>query len=200
MMQRKMALFGGYAFLGFVISFLGFAYLTPDYSHTVNQISELGIEGAPYAPGWNLIGFGLVGVLVLPLAWSMLMSLRPASGAGVISALVAVSGIGWTSLGVFAASPGFQPSLSTTLHFMAVTVNYLPFLIAAFVFTFKMKNKPYWKSWALFSLIMGLLGVASFFIPATILPGPVSQRLALMAYFSWLLVMGWAVYRKPLQS
>lgn len=199
MVERKMAFFGIFAFLGFILSFLVFAYITPGYSHSVNAISELGIDGAPYSLAWNMIGFVFVGFLVLPFSWSLWASLRPNSAATIIFIFVAISGVGWSSLGIFPAAPGFKASLQTTLHFIAVTVNYLAFLIAVFFFSFKLRNEPYWKSWVPFSLVMGILGLASFFIPKTV-PGALSQRLALIVYFLWLAVMGWAVLRKPLPS
>jgi hypothetical membrane protein len=199
MIERKMAYFGIFAFPGFILSFLVFASITPGYSHAVNAISELGIDGAPYSLAWNVIGFGLVGLLVLPFSWSLWAGLRPTSGATIIFVFVAISGIGWSSLGLFPAAPGFQTSLPTALHFIAVSVNYLAFLIAVFFFSIKLRNEPYWKSWVPFSLIMGIFGLASFFIPKTI-PGALSQRLALIVYFLWLAGMGWALLRKPLQS
>ena len=183
------------AFIGFILSFLVFAYITPGYSHTENAISELGMSGAPYAFAWNLIGFGLVGLLVIPFSWSLLVGLRSTSGARIISLLVAMSGIGWMSLGVFPAASGFQASIPTTLHFIAVTVNYLSFLMAAFLFAIKLRDEPYWKSWVPFSLVIGVLGLASFFIPKAI-PAALSQRLGLVVYFLWLFGMGWAVLRK----
>jgi len=200
MNTQKLAIFGLFAFIAFVLSFLVFASMTPGYSHTVNAISELGMAGSPYARLWNFIGFGFVGFLVLPFAYSLLVSLRPNPSASTISILVAISGLGWMSLGLFTAAPGFQQSLPTTLHFMVSRVSYFSFLLAAFVFTIKLTRVPYWHSWVLFSLIMSLLGLASFFIPPAILPGALSQRLALVVYFLWLFGMGWAVVRKPLPA
>ena len=200
MTTQKMALFGILAFLSFTISFLTFAAITPGYSHAVNTISELGIAGSPYAAAWNGIGFGLVGLLVLPLAWSLWHQLRPASSDSLIAILVAISGIGWSSLGLFPASPGFAPSTATTLHFVAVGTNYTAFLLAAFIFAIRLRNQPYWRSWALASLILGLLGLTTFFIPPTLLPAAISQRLALVVYFLWLLGLGWAVMRQQRPS
>ncbi len=196
MIKRKFAFFGILAFFGFLASFLVFAAITPGYSHLANAISELGIENAPYALPWNVIGFGLVGLIVLPFSWSFYKNLQPARGAAVIAILVAISGIGWSSLGLFPAAPGFQPSLATTLHFAAVSVNYLAYLSAAFLFSIIIRKEPYWRSWVPFTLILAILGLLSFFIPKTI-PAALSQRLALVVYFLWLSGMGWAVLRKP---
>jgi hypothetical membrane protein len=71
MTTYKLGIFGILAFIAFVLSFALFAYLTPGYSHFANVISELGMIGASNPLLWNLIGFGLVGFLVLPLAYSL---------------------------------------------------------------------------------------------------------------------------------
>jgi hypothetical protein len=110
--------------------------------------------------------------------------------------LVAISGLGFAGLGPFAAETGFQPSLRTTLHFVMVTVNFLPFILVAFIFPLKMKGNDYWKKWALFSVVMGVLAVASFFIPKTV-PVGLSQRIGMGANFLWLFVTSLALFRKP---
>ena len=49
--------------LFWIASFV-FGALRPAYSHIANTISELGAAGTPYANLWNLIGFGLSGILL----------------------------------------------------------------------------------------------------------------------------------------
>lgn len=91
---------------------------------------------------------------------------------------------------------GFEPSLRTTLHFVMVSVNFLPFILVAFIFPAKMKGNDYWKKWALFSVVMGVLAVASFFIPKTV-PLGLSQRIGMGANFLWLFITSQALFRKP---
>ncbi|MGI9427770.1 MAG: DUF998 domain-containing protein, partial [Bythopirellula sp.] len=42
-----------------------FAAVYPGYSHLTKAVSELGAFGAPHAVLWNLLGFGLTGLLIL---------------------------------------------------------------------------------------------------------------------------------------
>jgi hypothetical protein len=125
--------------------------------------------------------------------------LRPGPGAWGVPLLVAISGLGFAGLGLFPAEAGYAPSLLTTLHFTMVSINFLPFLALAFVFAFKLKATADWKSWSIVSLGLGVLAIASFLLPPSI-PGGLSQRLGLGAYFLWLFVIGLAALRKPAVS
>lgn len=197
MVKRKTFILGPLAFLSFVVSFLVFAAIQPGYSHTLNMISELGMEGAPNALAWNWIGFGLTGLFALVFAWGLRVALVPERAATAVALLIAIAGAAWTALGLFPAAKGFEPSLATTLHFSAVAVNYLAFLASCVVFAIGMRNEPYWRRWVPFAVVLAALGLGTFFIPPSLLPPGLSQRVALLAYFVWLLALGWAALRKP---
>jgi hypothetical membrane protein len=196
MNNKRLAWFGVLAPIVFIISYVIFSQLTPAYSNLTNAVSELGVFGASYALAWNILGFLLVGLLIIAYAWGLHLDLRPASGAIIVPILVGISGIGFAGLGLFPAEAGFGPSIRTTLHFTMVAVNFLPFILVAFVFAVRLKANPYWKNWTLFSTAMGILAIASFFIPKNI-PVGLSQRLGMGAYFLWLFVTSLALLRKP---
>lgn len=197
MIERKIAILGPLAFLSFVLSFTAFAAIQPGYSHTANMISELGMQGAPNAMPWNWIGFGLTGLLALGFAWGLRSALLPAPGATAIAILLAIAGLGWSAMGLFPAAKGFEPSTATSLHFVAVAANYLTFLASCVVFAISLRRVQYWRAWVPLAIAMAALGLGSFFIPPSLLPPGLSQRLALLAYFVWLLGLGWAALRKP---
>ncbi len=191
MNKKVFAICGGLAPVTFTASLIIFSLLTPGYSNLTNAVSELGTAGAPYAFAWNLLGFVFVGLLIVAFSWDLLHS----TGATILPILIGISGIGFTGLGLFPAEAGFEPSARTTLHFAMVSINFLAFLLAAFVFAVELKANEDWKKWILFSIVMGVLGIASFFIPKSI-PGGISQRLGLGAYFAWLLVISLLSLRK----
>ncbi len=195
-MERKIVFLGPLAFLSFVVSFLVFGAIQPGYSHALNMISELGMQGAPNALAWNLVGFGLTGVLALAFAWGLRAALLPARSATAVAILVAIAGAGWAALGLFPASHAFQPSSATTLHFIAVAVNYLAFLASCVVFAVGLRREVYWRRWVPLAILMAALGLGSFLIPAAIVPVGLSQRLGLLVYFVWLLGLGWAALRR----
>jgi len=193
---KRIALCGMLAPIVFALALAVFSLMTPGYSNMKNAVSELGVIGAPYAVAWNVIGFFLVGALITIYAWGLRLDMRPASGSTIVPLLVAISGLGFAGLGFFPAEAGFEPSLRTTLHFVLVSVYFLAFLLVAFIFPAKMKGNDYWKKWALFSVVMGVLAVASFFIPKTV-PLGLSQRIGMGANFLWLFVTSLALFRKP---
>jgi hypothetical membrane protein len=196
MNAKRFALCGMLAPIVFALALAAFSLMSPGYSNLTNMVSELGMAGAPHAPAWNVLGFGLVGTLTTAYAWGLRLDMRPASGSTIVPLLVAISGLGFAGLGLFPAETGFQPSLRTALHFVMVSVNFLPFILVAFVFPAKMRGNDYWKKWALFSVVMGVLAVASFFIPKTV-PVGLSQRIGMGANFLWLFVTSLALFRKP---
>jgi hypothetical membrane protein len=196
MAAKKLALCGVVAPVVFILTLIVFSLLTPGYSNLNKGISELGTVGAPYALAWNIFGFILVGLLITAFAWGLHLDLRPALGARIVPILIGISGIGFAGLGLFPAEAGYAPSTLTTLHFTMVSINFLPFILVAFIFAFRLKTTAYWKNWIIFSLVLGVIAIASFFIPKSI-PVGLSQRLGMGAYFLWLFVIGLALLRKP---
>jgi len=195
-MNRKLLSLGGLAAsLNFVLMLILFSAITPGYSNITQGVSELGMSNSPHALLWNLLGFGLVGVLILVFAWSLYFELK-ATRAGILTAvLTGVSGLGYIGLGIFPAAIGFQPSTSTTLHTIMVMISFFSFIVAALVFAVNLRHDSFWKHWAIFSAVMGAIGLLSFAIPRSV-PVGVSQRIGLGADFLWLLVIGYALYRK----
>lgn len=196
MAVKKLAFCGVVAPIVFILALVVFSLFTPNYSNLTNAVSELGTMGAPYALAWNIFGFTLVGLLIIAFAWGLHLDLRPGPGASIVPILIGISGIGFAALGLFPAEAGFEPSARTSLHFTMVSLNFLPFILVTFIFAARLKTNDYWKNWTVFSIVMGIIAIASFFIPKSI-PAGLSQRLGMGAYFLWLFVIGLAFLRKP---
>lgn len=196
MNKKALAWCGVLAPLVFTSSLIIFSILTPNYSNLTNAVSQLGSLGAPFALAWNILGFFLVGVLIIIYAWGLHVDLGRSISGIVIPILVGISGVGFAGLGLFPAEAGFEPSTRTTLHFTMVSINFLPFILVAFIFAIGLKTNQYWKNWTFFSAVMGALAVASFFIPK-IIPVGLSQRIGMGTYFLWLFVNGLALLRSP---
>ena len=195
MTERRFAWCGVLAPIVFILALLVFSALRPNYSQLTHAVSELGVAGIPHAVAWNVIAFMLVGFLIVGLAWALRVELQPGPAAVAVPLLTGISGIGFVGLGVVPADPGFSPSLATSTHFAMVSVNYLAFIFTALVFAIKLRNKPYWKPWALVSGVIGVMAVASIFIPGTV-PAGLSQRIGIGTNLAWLFVIGLALLRK----
>jgi hypothetical membrane protein len=129
-MDRKQLSLGGVAAAITLIGMLIlFSTLTPGYNHLTQAVSELGMLNAPYALLWNLLGFGLVGALILVFALSLYVEFNAIRGGIFISALTGISGLGYIGLGIFPAAIGFQPSTSTTLHTIMVMMSFFHLLL-----------------------------------------------------------------------
>jgi hypothetical membrane protein len=192
--KKQLSLGGVAAAVNFAAMLIIFSALTPGYNHPTQGVSELGMSNAHQALLWNLLGFGLVGALILVFALSLYLELRAARGGIIIAVLTGFSGLGYIGLGFFPAATNYMPSVATTLHSMMVIISFLSFIAASLVFAFKQRNDPRWKRLAVFSGVMGAAGLLSFVLPRSI-PLGVSQRIGLAANFLWLLVTGYALYR-----
>ena len=176
-----------------------FGAITPGYNQLEQAVSELGMSNAPYANLWNLLGFGLAGILMFVFAESLYLEFRSASGGRLTAGLVALSGLAFAGLGVFPARIDFQPSTETTLHTIMVIVSYFSFIVVSIVFGVKLKNDPRWKGLSRFSMVMGAIGLLSFAIPRSV-PLGLSQRLGLGVNFLWLMTIGYELYRRAIVS
>lgn len=185
-MDRSIALTGAGASAVFAVALLLFSAATPGYSNVTNAVSELGIGGTRPALAWNLFGFILPGVLIMIFSLAVFRGLRAVRGAAFPAVLVALTGAGWTGLGVFPADEGFRPTFATTLHFVMVSVNYLPFVLCAFAMPIVLRREQAWRTWVVFSVVAGLTAISSFFIPGHWVGPGASQRIGIGAYFVWL--------------
>jgi len=62
--QRKSGILGLLSVISFIISLAFFGILNPEFNFVEDFVSKLGAKGEPNAIWWNLIGFGLVGLIL----------------------------------------------------------------------------------------------------------------------------------------
>ena len=62
--QRKAGILGLLSVIVFITSLIFFGILNPEFNFLEDFISKLGAKGEPDALWWNLIGFGLVGIIL----------------------------------------------------------------------------------------------------------------------------------------
>lgn len=105
--KKQLSLGGVAAAVDFATMLILFSAMTPGYNHLTQGVSELGMSNAPQALLWNLLGFALVGVLILVFALSLYLEFNAIRGGMLISALTGISGLGYIGLGIFPAAIGF---------------------------------------------------------------------------------------------
>lgn len=195
-MKKLLALCGMLSGVVFLLALILFGALTPGYSHLSNAVSELGMQKSSFPMLFNLTGFLLPGILAVLFSAGFYINTRPHIGSLLVTVLTGISGLGFALLGVFPAANNFGSSVETQLHFTMVTVNYLPFLMLTFLYPFRVRH-PHWIRLKFFALATGVIAISSFFIPPSLLPAGISQRLGLGIYFVWLFVMGLSLYKQP---
>lgn len=178
----------------FWIASLVFGALRPPYSHINNTISELGAAGTPYAGLWNLIGFGLFGVLLAIVGAYIARESHGTSSVSrmVATALLAISGLAVAGQGFFPAEMANGvadvTSASTRAHFVSSLVSGAAWIIGALMLVRPMSRNPSWKGLHIVSVVLvGLVIVASF-LRGT-LPDGLAQRIGNAFFCFWFVVM-----------
>lgn len=179
----------------FWIASLVFGALRPSYSHVINTISELGAVGTPYSSLWNLIGFGLFGVLLAIVGAYIAWESHQTSSASRLAAtaLLAISGLAVAGQGFFPAEMANGvadvTSASTRAHFVSSLVSGGAWILGALLLVRPMSRSPDWKGLHIVSVVLvGLVVVASFFLRGA-LPDGLAQRIGNAFFCLWFVVM-----------
>lgn len=191
--QRVTAVCGMIAPVWFLFALLAFGALRPEYSHATKAVSELGAWGAPNALAWNVLGFGVVGALVMVFAWG----LWNATSSWPAALFVGLSGLGFAAAGAFPADLNDLEALSTKLHILASLASFGAFACGVFVVGWVFWQRPSWRRWAYVSLAVGVLGIVSVLLQATEMPPGLVQRITFLSYLLWVAVLGAAVWKVP---
>lgn len=167
-----------------------FAVLRPDYSHFTKAVSELGAVDAPNAFGWNLLGFGAVGVLVVVFAGGMWANSRWR----LASLFVALSGIGFAATGAFQADMDDINARATQLHILASLLS-----LGAFAVAVPTLGWTLWKigqrRFAVGVVTLGVAAILSLGLRETDMPPGLAQRINFMAYLIWIGVVAIGQFR-----
>jgi hypothetical membrane protein len=179
----------------FALSLLAVAAATPGYEHAHQPVSFLGMRGAQWAGWWNVLGFGLPGLLVAWFALALQPPLRMA-GTGSVARigtwLLLVSGLAFAGNGLFPFDPREPDGLSTKLHVTMLTLALLGFLPATAVLAAALRRIAGWRVLSSAGLLLGVATLLSVLQRITdVVPGlqdnpGYAQRLTLALYFLWL--------------
>lgn len=159
-----------------VLAALGFAAALPPFSHLQHPLGLLGAPGVPHALAFNLLGFVLPGLLAAFVAVRLRGRLPGTVGRAAPLGvwMLAISALAFAAQGVFTLDPAELDGGRSQWHATAWLL--------------------WWLSFAAGSLLLGLgwrraafigLGAAAIVLsalPATWLPGPLAQRLLLLAW------------------
>ena len=189
----------GYLGLGSIALFwcasLIFGALRPSYSHAVNTISELGAAGTQYSVLWNLIGFGLFGVLLAFVGAIIAREVlrTPSVLRTAATALLVISGLAVAGQGLFPAEMvngvADVTSSSTRAHFVSSLISAAAWILGALLLVRPMSRTPDWKGLHIVSVVLVVLVIVASFVLREALPDGLAQRIGNALFSLWLVVM-----------
>ncbi len=182
--------------LGYAVTVLCAAAITPGYSHSTQLISELGQVGAPAADAMRAM-LVCVGVLVIAFAHELRRGSEPALASHAGCVLLAILGLGLLLGGVFQCDPQCGPvTFAGWAHILTSIPATLASLIGPFVFAVRMKERSGWAARARWNRFLGIASIAALLAALTVFPAfgcqGVGQRIATLLPLVWVASLAWA--------
>lgn len=185
----------------------------PGYNPWRHFVSQLGTS----SQGWEQIAnFIVCGALVLFFAGGLRGSLGPGKGMTAGPVLLGVFAVGLLVAGLFVTDPalGYPPGVPTpapqtvhgTIHGLAGLAVFVSLPLACFALARRFAGDPRWRGWAPYSILTGLLVLASF-VAANVssvldmtgavpnAPTGLLQRLGIIAGWVWLALLALRLLR-----
>jgi len=200
MRDKQYAIIGIVAPILFWSTYFLIAGARPEYSFYTKAISELGSVDAPHKWTWNILGYGVPGLLNSIYAYGLFQSVSK-SGSKLPLIGVMLSGLFMSLSGIFPGDFDNKQSTTMLLHTIGSFGSYLFFLLGAFTYPKQMKTDVYWQSavkpTVTFTWLTILFGTWPFLFPAT---PAVGQRFVFLFYFLWIFYTAIKLYKKPSDS
>lgn len=198
----------------FTIVYLIEGATRPGYNPWLQAVSALSLS----EQGWmQIANFIISGLFILGFAVGLRQTFRVGKGATWGPILLAVVGVGLIAAGIFVTDPAqgypsgtppgptFLTTLHGTLHFFIGASAFFGGLPAAcFVLARRWASDAQWKGWATYSLVTGVLMVASFviFAIAGTLDGPAGlfERITISIGLAWIALLAIRLLSKNIGS
>lgn len=186
--QRFDPLFGAAGAVLFLASVLGFGAVLPGYLPLGHPVALLGATGVPHAVAFDLLGFVLPGLLAVVVALRLLARV-PVTAPWTLRVggqMLVLSGLAFAAMGVLPLDPTDIESPASQYHASAWMVWVLAFVPGALMSGFAARRLAGWGRLAALHLAAGLAVLVGAFVLQAVIPAPVAQRLAFVAWALWL--------------
>ncbi|WP_184126476.1 DUF998 domain-containing protein [Stenotrophomonas rhizophila] len=187
-LQRFDPLLGALAAVLFLASVLGFGALLPGYLPLGHPVALLGATGVPHAVAFDLLGFVLPGLLAAVVALRLLARV-PVTAPWTMRVggqMLVLSGLAFAAMGVLPLDPTDIQSPASQFHASAWMVWVLAFVPGALMAGFGARRLPGWGRLAALHVSAGLAVLVGAFVLQAVIPAPVAQRVAFVAWAVWL--------------
>lgn len=170
----------------------GLAWLTPDYSGTRDYISELGAIDAPYFWPMNVLGIGLIGLMMVPASWALHRCLAPFPGGRAAAWLMGISGVAFVCIALFPCNPGCEAdelNIRMIVHLLAGATALGAETFSALVFGVACAFRRRSGARGVLALVLGAVGLGAYlllFTGVAQLPPGLVQRTVQAAGDLWL--------------
>jgi hypothetical membrane protein len=174
---------------------IGFGAALSGYSHLQYPLAWLGAHGIDRAPAFNALGFVLPGLLAACAALVLRSRLPAEAGwAGRIGAgLLLLSTLAFAAQGVFPLDAHDLEGPRSQLHATCWMLWWIAFTPGAALLAVALRRVSGWRGYSGRAALAALVVLLFALAPPVLLPPPLAQRLAIIAWFACLV----AIPRKP---
>lgn len=192
--MSRLALHAGWlAGVVFLAALAAFGARLAGFSQVLQPVDLLGAQPVPGASGWNLLGYGLPGLLVAAFAIALQ---KPLATAGIGAAgriggwLLMISGLAFAAQGALPLDLQMLDGTDSKLHIAAGMLSLVAWLPSALLLPLALRGRAGWRVAAMAGPLLVAVGIACLALPpqawevAGAVPG-LAQRLGLCAQFAW---------------
>ena len=192
--MNRLALHAGWvAGAVFFLALAGFGAALAGGSQASLPVDLLGAGGVPNAPGWNVLGYALPGLLVAAFAIALQ---RPLATAGVGVAgriggwLLMLSGLAFAAQAFLPLDLRLLDGAASKAHVASAVLSLVARLPSALLLPLALRGRAPWRAAVVAGPLLAAVGIACLALPphaweaAGAGPG-IAQRLGLGAQFAW---------------
>ena len=185
-----MALAGLVAGPLFALALAGFAAPLPNYRHADHPPALLGALGYPGAIAWNLVGYGLVGMLALLATQALYLALRDAAAgrmARIGATLALLAALAFIAQGIFPLDINQSIDVGPSRRHVAVwNLWWIAAVASALLTAHGARRLAGWRTLLPVGLVVAALIVIALLVGIGDVGSGWLQRIALAAWFGWL--------------
>lgn len=187
-LQRFDPLLGALGAVLFLASVVGFGLALPGFLPLGHPVALLGAIGVPHAGAFDLLGFVLPGLLAALVAVRLLVRVPVTApwSMRVGGQMLVLSGLAFAAMGVLPLDASDIQSPASQFHASAWMVWVLAFVPGALMSGLGARRLPGWGRLAALHLAAGLATLVGAFVLQAVMPAPVAQRVAFVAWAAWL--------------
>ena len=179
--QRKSGILGLLSVLLFIVSLAFFGLLNPKFSFVEDFVSKLGAKGEPNAIWWNLIGFGLVGLILFGFGICYGKLLKD-KFAGLLLSLFGI-GFSFTAFPVDMVESNTPISKAHTIHIVAICLALAFWLFGLARISYNPSIKKRIRNRANITAILIVTSMIGFTFGLWSMP--ITHRLVFLVVFGW---------------